>query len=706
MSKYNPFLLDKKDYVMDLNPVKSYVEQASLYISKTKNISLEDAIFKVKNVIKNSDAVDPTVTYYERKDNGDKHESKISLVNFLGTVKKNNESLAPSFTSYLGTDVKDSLHKNFVLINLKSRSVEKKLAKNFKDEGNLEKASYHDVMQKTKKIFNNSLSGAYASKSTILFNPSAHYTLTSITRAVASIGNALTEIMVSGNRHYKDGEVVMNHFAALINGVDRKKVADAVIKFSLKTPTTNDIMEMVKYNTLFYWGSVKTEKLVFDFVEAMDDIDKCIVLYVNDLFHIRKHNEEFMRIFLNKLHRKRIGAVNPDYKRMEESEEYVMNLVHHICTDEIQGKRIDYKDLPNGVISDIMIATTDGVNDTIKDYEDFIKAFFTSNVMPVDIAYIKEMTRRCIVLSDTDSTCGSYTNWVEWYFGKLVFSPESIALSAAVMTVTTQVIDHFLKTLSGNMNVDPANMHHLAMKNEYFWPVFAPASVSKHYYAGIKVKEGSVYVELERELKGVNFIASNIPVRYQKRLHDMIDTILKKVSENELLDLPFWINVVADIEKEIISSVHKGDVSILKTEKIKDKGAYKLEWERSPYYHYELWQQVFADKYSQSEPPQITALKVPTILNTKRKLSDFLENIKDEAIKRKFTDFMTRHPKDSLGTLRLPYTSLAVHGVPDEIKDVINIKRIIKDITAPFILVLGTLGYNLKDDMTLTELGY
>ena len=693
-------------YGVDIKPVKAYLDQASTYISKVKNIDKSKAFELIKKVIKDSDAKDPIVTYWSRGDNGDKKEEQITLTNYLGSVLKNNESMAPSFTSYLNSNVKDSLHKNFVLMNLKSRSIEKKKAANFKAEGNMPKFKYHNTMQKTKKIFNNSLSGAYASKGTILFNPSAHYTLTSITRAVASIGNAVSEVMVSGNRHYKDLEAVMNHFTATISIIDKDKVKVVMDKYKIHYPTTDEVMKMIEYNTLFYWSSESSEKVLREYVESMSPLDRAMVLYINDAYHIRKYNDKLMRDLLGNLHQKKMGASNPDVKIVKEADEYVTNLVAHICSEDIKGIKVNYDAMRGTPTLDVLIATTDNVNNTISMYSDFLNTMFVTSVMPVDIAYIKDMTRRAIVLSDTDSTCASYGEWVEWYFGEMRFDAESTALSAAVMTITTQVIDHYLKVLAGNMNVDLNQRDMLKMKNEFYWKVFAPANVSKHYYAGVSIQEGSVFKNTERELKGVNLIASNIPIKYQTMLHKMIDSIIATISNNEKIDLGKLLNFVADIERELIAAIHDGNINILKTEKIKSKESYKLAWDRSPYYHYVLWQEVFADKYGESEPPQITALKLGTTLSSKNKIKLFLESIADPIIKEKFIKFLEKHPKDSLGVLRLPYTVLAVHGIPDELKDIIDVNRIVKDTCAPFYVVLATLGFEIPPNKKLVDLNY
>ena len=706
MSVSNPFIMDENDYKIDLDPIISYMDQASTYIAKKKHISKEEAYEAVKTIVKESDAKDPVVKYFLRGDNGDKEETEITLTNYIKTVKKNKEVLVPSFTSCTNLEQKNSLHKDFVLGNLKSRSVEKKKAAKFKAEGNIEKFIFHNTLQKTKKIFNNSLSGAYASKSTILHNPSAHYTLTSVTRAVASIGNAVTEIIVSGNRHYRSLDIVLNHLTATMTGIDREKISKAISKYDLVIPTIDDVMGMIKYSSRLYWSSEKDESCIYDYIKDMDDLDRCAVMYVNDAYHIRKLNDSFMREFIGRLHKKHIGSSDLDIDRLKNSEEYVLNLVHHICSDDIKGMDVNYDTLKGTTTLDSLIATADNINSAFDFYRDFIDAFFVTTILPIDIVYIKELTRRSIVLSDTDSTCGTYGEWVKWFFGDIYFNHKATAVSAVVMTMTTQAIDHYLKVLSANMNVPMSGRDMLKMKNEFFWEFFCPLNTSKHYYANTTIQEGMVFKEPELEIKGAHLISSTIPTKYQKLSKDMMKSIISTVENNKKIDLGHWINYVADLERELMNAVYSGDTGILKTDKIKDKDAYKLSWQQSPYYHYIMWESVFASKYGHSDKPPLTTLKIPTTLKTKRKILDFLDSIRDEELREKFTKFYMENPKDSLGLFRLPHTLLTAHGIPDELKDIIDVNRIVFDILKPFYLILETIGFYRKEDHKLIDMGY
>jgi hypothetical protein len=136
--------------------------------------------------------------------------------------------------------------------------------------------------------------------------------------------------------------------------------------------------------------------------------------------------------------------------------------------------------------------------------------FLITDLLPINIAFIKNMLRETIVLSDTDSTCATYEDWVKWYQSDNVFGPRGIAITGVIMTIATTAIDHGIKVFAANMNIPKDRVSSIAMKNEYYWDVFVPTNVSKHYFADTWVKEGNVLPKSKNEIKGVNRVVYDI----------------------------------------------------------------------------------------------------------------------------------------------------------------------------------------------------
>ena len=244
------------------------------------------------------------------------------------------------------------------------------------------------------------------------------------------------------------------------------------------------------------------------------------------------------------------------------------------------------------------------------------------------------------------------------------------------------------------------------MKNEFFWSVFTLANMNKHYFANTAVQEGNVFKSQELELKGVHLISSNANQSIVKKVHNMIKDINATLCRNEKISLVKYINEVRDLEDEISKMVDNGNIDIFKKMTIKEKEAYKNELTQSPYFHYLLWNEVFSSKYGASDNPAYLAIKVPTTLDNTKKLNSYIESIEDPRIKISFENFIKKYPKNSLGTLMLPITVISSKGLPKEIVPIINKQRILLDNLKSAYIVLESLGFYLKDEMTLTEMGY
>ena len=209
------FIRKPEQYVRSLNPIKEYIKQASVYVAKRKKISKDEAEKIVKEKLKNTRLENPIVRFNHQQSNGDIKEETIKLTDYIKDSIENNELIAPSFTTYKSPDEQASVHAEFLKFNVARRKENKNLAFKYKQDGIKDKEDYHNTLQKVMKIFNNSLSGAYASKSTLLYNPSAHATLTSTTRCLSSIGNAISESIITGNKHFRNPDIVFNYITAI-----------------------------------------------------------------------------------------------------------------------------------------------------------------------------------------------------------------------------------------------------------------------------------------------------------------------------------------------------------------------------------------------------------------------------------------------------------------------------------------------------------
>jgi hypothetical protein len=480
-----------------------------------------------------------------------------------------------------------------------------------------------------------------------------------------------------------------------------------VNEFNLHIPTPKEVMDMMLYSTRNYWTDKEKEDVIFSTLKDLNGYQLAAVLYVNDLFHLKKYNEVFVKSMLSNISRKVLTGSTEHQKDIDNCKEGVMNLVHHICMDDIRGMNINYKELEGTELLTILASTAKNANEQLFRYRKIFRSFFTTEILPVDIANIRSMLRDAIVLSDTDSTCGSYDKWVEWYFGEDRFSSEAVALSATVMTINTQVIDHNIKIFARNMNIQNELTDLLKMKNEYFWISFMTANVSKHYTAEVLIQEGNVFSEPDLELKGVHLIASAGNQSIVKRAHNMSREINTAVSKGIKLDALKYLTEVADAEREMLSLIEAGDINIFKKEKIKNPSAYKVEDKsKTNYFHHMLWNEVFKDKYGDPGEPEYMVLKISTDLKSKRKLTDYIATIEDEVIRDRLNSSIIRHKKTALGTMKVPVAITGGKGIPVEMINAVDKKRMVLDSLNVYYIVLESCGLYRKSEMLFSEMGY
>jgi hypothetical protein len=149
--------------------------------------------------------------------------------------------------------------------------------------------------QNMMKICNNSLSGTFAKKVCILYNPTTHSTLTSIVRTMTSLSNANNEKLIAGNRYYPRGIYILNNIVYIIIYTNTKKIEEIVTKNNLHLPTVSDAIEVMKYSSdLYFIDSIFYNNKIIPFLNMLSPYELAAICYIGDLYHIRKFNSLFI----------------------------------------------------------------------------------------------------------------------------------------------------------------------------------------------------------------------------------------------------------------------------------------------------------------------------------------------------------------------------------------------------------------------------
>lgn len=703
------FTRPKETYQRDINPIGQYIAQSAFYLSRMTGDSIEECERFIKDGIKNKkfpNIVNPVVRFFERGTNGDRDFYEKSLTSYIDSIVTNKEVLAPSGTSYLNSEVLPSLITKFTDSNTKKRSAAKKEQFKAKAAKDTIKYIFKNNEQTYLKLGNNSLSGAFVANGSFINNPSAHSTLTSTTRTGTSFANACNEKLLAGNRHYWSYEIVLNNIISIVNKSNYSEILAVIEKYNLVYPSVDDVIDCITYSSDLYWKNSVHLNIIKDFVEKLSPVERAAFVYTGDLYHIRKHNDQFLRDFISKMAKKHYDSVEDPLTKIKTIEEFVLIHAHHVCSQEVKGFGKDYEKMLEAGILNTLVSTALNIQKVVYEYKDFTQAFFATPNIPASVAYIRDMIRRVVVISDTDSTCFSVDEWIKWNRGEIIFDNESLAIASSVAYFTTQTFIHTMAVYSGNINVERSKLHTLAYKSEWTWTIVLPMTVAKHYVARAIVQEGNVFDEPELEQKGVHLKSSNTPKSIIKDSTALTEHILDTITQNKKLSIKEILLHVANKEREIKTSLLNGKLEYYRMNNIKDAAAYGLPPEKSPYQHHILWKQVFAGKYGEIEEPTYSTAKIPTILENPTKIKQWLETIQDRNIATLMGTWIIENKKQSINTFYISSNYLNAFGMPEEIKMVIDTKRIILDLCNVYYMLLESLGIFKKDNMTLMEMGY
>lgn len=704
------FLKSPESYVRNIRPIQHYVHQSALYLSIMTGDPYSVCEAFVLDSIRGKKFPtmrDPVVKYYERGDNGDRTAKDSTLNQYITSLIADNQLLAPTMTTYVHPSVHRSVLSGIVKNNVKMRSIAKKAAHVAKAAGDTDQYIVKNIEQDNKKRKNNSMSGAFVAKGSVLNNPSAHSTLTSTTRCVSSFNNASNERIISGSRHYWSSDIALANIISIVANTDYTLLTKVLDKYNLVEPSVDDVMDCITYSSDLYWRDLKKLGHIRDFVSRLDGIQRAAFVYTGDMYHIRKYNDKFMRTFIRRLSSMVGTPADNALERIKTIDEPILNLAHHICLEKVKGLGRDYNKMHELGILDTLVSTSDNIKSTIEDYRDFIEVFFLSMNLPPSIAYIPTMIRRSVGVSDTDSTCFSTDEWVSWYYSKMEISNRAMAVAASVMYIATQVIAHNLAIFSANINVERDHLHTLAAKGEYTWDINLLTNLSKHYASHTVVQEANVFKEPEIDIKGIHLKSQVVGQRVRNHSNDLIKHIFDTLIKGEYISLVYILRSVADLERLINKSLLDGELEFYKQLQIKDASAYAREQNDSPYSWYIWWKEVMEPKYGYIDPPPFHCIKIPTKLNNRTAIKEWLSSTHvDDEFKHRMHTWVLKKNKTTLPTIYLPSIFVRSFGMPAEIRPIVDTKRIILDLTGAQRIILESLGYSIKTGWLVSEIGF
>lgn len=699
----NPFVLPVSEYKRDINVLNHYLDQASEYLSLMTDTPREEALNFIKSNLKPGgqfEFKDPKVTYLRRKDNGDREKMETTLSQYLAEAVKEKELIAPTFTIYVPPHKKKSLLVDFIDDNIAARSKAKKEMFAAEGAGNKFLQELKKNEQQNKKLRNNACSGAHVSNSTPLYNKTAHSTLTSNCRSTSGYGNANNEKFLCGNRHYWSPDIVRNNIISIIKNSDFEAIEKVMVKYGIRYPSVEDTVQCIKFSSQQYWWSEFEEGRIQKLVEKLSPIQRAAFVYTGDLYHLRKLNEDIVRSFITQLSTK-IDVEHPNAEAvLKAAPESYRFLAVQICADIMKGKKLDK--IVGTPEYRIVASTTQNIVDVMQSHIDLIRAFWVTPNVPASLAVFPSSIRHAAITSDTDSTIFTVQDWVLWSEGRMSFDSHGVSVGATMVFLASEAITHVLARMSANFGIEEKRLFQIAMKNEYYFPVFIPTQVAKHYYASMSCQEGFIKPEIEREVKGVHLKSSNAPRKIIAEAKSMMNFIMDTVMAEKKISIRQILKRVAKTECEVEKAVRSGSYEYFRRIMVKAASTYKEGDQNSNYKNYTLWRDTFGHKYNYAEEPPYVCLKLSVDLSSRAKTLDWLQKVGDPEFENRVLQWMEKNNKKDLGSqILVPEQFIQTKGIPDVLLPVMGVRKMILDSSKIFYIILESLGiYMLNKRMT------
>lgn len=670
------------------------VDDLTSFLSKQRDIDEDQARKYIESKIAKGgtfELKDPKVAYLRRKPNGDRVMEETTLLEYIKDKIEQNLIIAPNMTIYLRPDQKKSILAEYIQANMKLRKADKKLMFNHRMRKEYQAEAFYKTMQESRKVKNNSLSGMHASPSTIGYNKSSHSSLTALCRCATSFANASNEKFIGGLRHYYAPTIVWNHLLTSVRSCDHVHIANVIEKYNLHYPSPDEVMNCILYSAHHNWTSWPDMARIRNYVDKMSPAERAAFVYVGDFYHFDKYNGVFVKDFLAEMSYMDTSPCTNAKEIISGLDDNYTAIASLLSAPMIKGILLEDAEKDRPEAYQTVASTALHMKATMAKYDDFIKAFLTQPYLPHSVAAFPSSVRKSVPTSDTDSTIFTTQYWANKYGGE-PFSHQAMSITYVIVFFISGMIQNTLLMYSANLGISREQLMQIEMKNEYIFPVYVLTNLAKHYFAYISAGEGNVYDSLKTERKGVNLRSSNAPRFVNEKAGEFMEKIMKVVLAGDTWTKDDALGIVYDMEKQIEADILNGGSQFLNSLQVKASESYTQGDEATAVQGHDLWNRYFAKKYDLAPTPPYRAIKVSVMLPNRTAVNRWLDGIQDPSMRDGLREWVTTTNKKSISLFRLPKPNVTANGIPEEIRPIIDVRGIIRQVMKPFYLVLESLG--------------
>lgn len=630
---------------------------------------------------------------------GNQELIEVDLLNLIR--KYSNKTISPFGTFYETTDVHVPNNKEFLDTLVANRDKAKKAMFKYIEQNKPLEASIKEAEQALNKIAANSVSGGHGTALNALYDLETYSSITSLCRHGTMIAYTFAERFLAANYYFPEFEDALNFIitTAEMSPPD-EEVITLLRKYKLTEIWGDELFDTIYSGMKNYITITESQKrLLRETCDNLSFAKRSYVYYARSLYNLYKANKDvmtklFMEIFTLDKNSDCLNRTDVTLDYINEIDGDLEQAAQTIY-GELLGKYI-IKDLPkeNPELGLIVAKVLKTFQDILDYWQPVFDMFFHTKTMVSKAHINKNMLRKVIIVSDTDSIIYTSKDMVTLFLGgTFTFDNKYVYGAHALCTYfLCKSVASLLRMIAVQRGaVGEKNIKMLKMKNEFFYPVFVRTNQSKHYIGQLTVREGVILPKPKLDIKGVGFKSSNVP----KITHEFTDKIIKMlvndVTEYTNIYAGDYISEVLRYEKFIYDSIKKGEFTYFTNISIKKKEEYK-DPNVSIYSNYLFWQSVFANKYGDIFVPTKCVL-IPFKKGKYRDL-DYLRwlEMKSPTIYSKYTKAIEKNGKKPLTRLPIP---VSCPTIPEEIIPLIDIRSIIYKNMSPVQLLLKSISVDL-----------
>lgn len=587
------------------------------------------------------------------------------------TNEMNTDLITPYGAHYAQVDELKSLFSEYIEDNQKERKRVKHEMFLAELRGDKDSVRMNNLRQMNIKININVLSGVMLSS--VTFRSAVNYNaITSASRFSIMNAYAAIELAFASNYYFANEDRAINWIVNLIRIYPGDTTISACLaKYRLAIPDKQKVIDEYAHQVRVYDSYSKNDKLKL-LIDSLDNNKVAFIYYAFNFQRIIQDNDHFREFFTRMIDVSSIPILEGEVPKIGKLPDGILQTLAVIFkSDEIGKLSIEDIDKEHPELARKIYSTYIYVESYFKRIEPLFQTLMMLPIVPADIGVHKNMIRKTVLLSDTDSILFTNMNWVNWYIGSVELSTRASNFNAIIVSLASKFLEHVFGYMSASMNISADNLRVLAIKNEFMYDVFLRTPISKHYAGYVRYREGVLQDPYKFDLKGKNFKGSDLGKTTTAYVKWFIKDIFDNFIKTYRLDPEDMIKKTIIFEQRIKKSIDDGENIFLMQKPINQKESYTNP-ESSNYLYYELWQAAFAEKYGDLNLPQKTKeLPIQPVSVNHLSPLDHMKVI-DEVIYDKLVQFIRRYPKKVFSRILIPIDI----PIPNEVRAIADYRKV------------------------------